>query len=89
MNEHVAIDLLRQALTTALWLSLPILVVVFLFGIVMSLLQTLFSIQDAAFSTVPRLAVLVITFLLVLPWMTGRLISYTVHLVSNLSGYAH
>lgn len=88
MNEQVAIDLIRQALTTALWISLPLLIVIFLLGIVMSLLQTLFSIQDAAFSAVPRLAAILVTFLVALPWMISRIVTYTIHLVGNLAQYA-
>jgi flagellar biosynthetic protein FliQ len=88
MNEQIAIDLIRQALTTALWISLPLLIVVFVLGIVMSLLQTLLSIQDPSFSAVPRLAAIFVTFLLALPWMISRIVAYTVHLVSNLAQYA-
>jgi flagellar biosynthesis protein FliQ len=88
MNEQIAIDLIRQALTTALWTALPLLIVVFVLGIVMSLLQTLLSIQDPSFSAVPRLAVIFFTFLFALPWMVGRLVAYTIHLVTNLAQYA-
>lgn len=88
MNEQVAIDLIRQALVTAFWISLPLLVVVFVFGIVMSLLQTLFSIQDSNFSSVPRLVAILLTFLLTLPWMMQRIIAYTMHLIASLPQYA-
>jgi flagellar biosynthesis protein FliQ len=88
MNEQIAIDLIRQALITAMWTALPLLIVVFVLGIVMSLLQTLLSIQDPSFAAVPRLAAILLTFLFALPWMAGRLVTYTQHLVSHLSQYA-
>jgi flagellar biosynthetic protein FliQ len=89
MNEQIAIDLIRQALITAMWTSLPLLIVVFGLGILMSLLQTLFSIQDPSFSSVPRLAAILLTFLFALPWMAGHLIAYTQHLIAHLPQYAH
>ena len=88
MNEQVAIDLIRHALITALWVSLPLLVVLFVFGIIVSLVQTLTSIQDPSFGAVPRLAVVVASFLFILPWMIGRLVTYTEQLISNLARYA-
>jgi flagellar biosynthesis protein FliQ len=88
MNEQIAIDLIRQALITALWTAFPLLIVVFGLGIVMSLLQTLLSIQDPSFSAVPRLAAILLTFLFLLPWMAGHMVAYTQHLILHLPQYA-
>ena len=88
MNQQVAIDLIRQALTMAMWISFPLLAVLFVLGIVVSLLQTLTSIQDPSFGAVPRLATVLVTFLIALPWMVSRLVSYTEQLISNLAKYA-
>ncbi|MFZ0593377.1 MAG: flagellar biosynthetic protein FliQ [Bryobacteraceae bacterium] len=88
MNEQIAIDLIRQALITAMWIALPLLIVVFSLGIVMSLLQTLLSIQDPSFAAVPRLAAILLTFLFALPWMAGHVVAYTKNLISHLSQYA-
>ena len=46
------------------------------------------SLQDSAFSTVPRLAVFLGGFLLLLPWMLSRLMSYTTSLFGDLGRYA-
>jgi flagellar biosynthetic protein FliQ len=88
MNQQIAIDLIRQALTMAMWISLPLLLVLFVLGVVVSLVQTLTSIQDPSFGAVPRLATVLITFLIALPWMVSRLVSYTEQLISNLAKYA-
>jgi flagellar biosynthetic protein FliQ len=88
MNQQIAIDLIRQALTMAMWISLPLLVVLFVLGVVVSLVQTLTSIQDPSFGAVPRLATVLVTFLIALPWMVSRLVSYTEQLISNLAKYA-
>jgi len=47
------IETLRHALFTAFCLAAPLLIVGFIVGIAMSLIQILTSIQDSAFSAVP------------------------------------
>jgi len=88
MTSDTVIQILRQALETTLWLSAPILLIGFAAGIVISLLQIVTSIQDAAFNTVPRLAVFLVAILLFMPWMLQKLTSYTVGLMSDLGRYA-
>lgn len=88
MTSATVTDLLRHALLTTFWLSLPLLVVGFVAGIVISLLQIVTSIQDTAFGTVPRLAAFLAALLVVLPWMLMRLTSYTSLLFGDLARYA-
>ena len=53
MTPEFVIQILREALMTAFWLSAPLLAVGFIAGIVMSLVQILTSIQDSAFNAIP------------------------------------
>lgn len=89
MSPQVAIDLFRQALFQTLWISLPLLAIGIIAGVAVSILQILTSIQDTSFGTVPRLAAFLFALLLLLPWMTARLIAYTVALFSDFGRYAH
>ncbi|MDX2151329.1 MAG: flagellar biosynthetic protein FliQ [Bryobacteraceae bacterium] len=88
MSEATVVDLLRQALMAAFWLSLPLLAVGFVAGIVVSLVQIVTSMQDSAFATVPKLGAFLAALLLLLPWMILRLVSYTTHLFGDFSRYA-
>ena len=88
MNPDMAVELSRQALVTAFLVSGPILLLAFAAGVVVSIVQILTSMQDPAFNTIPRLAAFLVGLLLLLPWMTERLVSYTVALFSNLTRYA-
>jgi len=88
MSEQLAIDLIRHALIMAMWISLPLLVVLFLLGVIVSLVQTLTSIQDPSFGVVPRLAAVLVTMLIALPWMMTTIIGYTQELIGNLARYA-
>jgi flagellar biosynthesis protein FliQ len=88
MTEMMAVDLIRQALLVAMWICLPMLLAMFGIGIVISLVQTLTSIQDPSVGAVPRLAAALLTFLVVVPWMFTKFLSYAGPLISNLSKYA-
>ena len=87
MSQEFAIQIIREALQTALMISAPLLIVGFIVGIGMSLLQILTSIQDSAFSAVPRLAAFLVSFYIALPWMLQKMMIYTTHLLGELSRY--
>lgn len=88
MTPELAVNIIRHTLLETFWLSLPLLAAGFVVGIVVSLVQVLTSIQDTAFGAVPRLTAFLLGVLLMLPWMTSRLISYTVALFGDLGRYA-
>jgi flagellar biosynthetic protein FliQ len=89
MSQELAIETIRQALLTTLWTALPLLLVLFVAGILLSLVQIITSIQDPSFGAVPRLAIFFITLLVVLPWIVIRLVDYTGRLFGDLGKYAH
>jgi len=88
MTPETAVETIRQALMVAFWLSAPLLVVGFAVGVVISLVQVVTSMQDAAFSTIPRLAAFLAAFLLSLPWMLNKAMVYTTVLLGDLGRYA-
>ena len=89
MSQQLAVEIVRQALLTTLWVSLPLLAVMFIVGILVSLVQILTSIQDPTFSAIPRLAAFFFTLLFVLPWILMRMVTYCGQLFGNLAKYAH
>ena len=88
MNSDAVVQIVRDALMMAFWLSAPVLIVGFVAGIVMSLLQIVTSIQDSAFSTVPRLAAVLAALILAMPWMLQKASTYATSILGNLSRYA-
>ena len=88
MTPEFVIQILRQALMTAFWLAAPLLLVGFVVGILVSLLQILTSIQDTAFNAVPRLVAFLGAFILALPWMLQKMTAYAVLIFGDLSRYA-
>ena len=88
MTPEFAIQIIKQALMTTLWLSAPILLIGFVAGVVINLIQVATSMQDSAFSSVPRLAAFLAGIVLLLPWMVNRLMAYTVSILGDLGRYA-
>ena len=88
MTPEIAVGIFRHTLMETFWLSLPILSIGFVVGIAVSLLQVLTSIQDTSFGAVPRLAAFLFGLLLLLPWMTAKLVAYTILMFGDFSRYA-
>ena len=88
MTSEMAVEIFRHALLQTFWLSLPILCIGFVVGIGISLLQVLTSIQDPSFGAVPRLIAFLFGLLLLLPWMTAKLVAYTTLILGDFSTYA-
>lgn len=88
MTPEFAVQIIREALTMAFWVSAPLLAVGFMAGIIISLIQIMTSIQDTGFNAVPRLLAFLATFILALPWMLQKMTAYTVLILSNVSRYA-
>jgi flagellar biosynthesis protein FliQ len=88
MATGAVVELIRQALITTFWLSLPLLAVGFVIGIAISLLQILTSIQDSSFSAVPRLSAFLLAMLVAMPWMMAKLMTYTTSLFGDLGRFA-
>ena len=88
MTPDSVVQIVRQTLMTAFWLSAPLLALGLVAGIVMSLLQIVTSIQDSAFSTVPRLIAFLGGIVLLLPWMVMKMMAYTIGILGDLHRYA-
>lgn len=88
MTSDAVVEILRHALLAAFWLVAPLLAIAFVTGVVVSLAQIVTSIQDTAFSTIPRLVVFVLAILMLMPWMIQRIAAYTTALFGDLGRYA-
>jgi flagellar biosynthetic protein FliQ len=54
---------------------------------VLSLVQTLTSLQEQSLTSVPRLAAVVLLMMAAMPWFLGRMADYTIHLLTDLHRY--
>jgi flagellar biosynthesis protein FliQ len=88
MDMKEAVELTRRTLEMAFLVSAPILAAAMIMSALISFVQVLTSMQDMTLSTVPRLvAVATFTFWL-MPWMTHKLVTFTIALFGNFRHYA-
>ena len=88
MTPDSVVHLIRETLIATFWLSAPLLAIGLIAGVVMSLIQIVTSIQDTAFSTVPRLVAFLVGIMLLLPWMLIKLMAFTTGIIGNLPRFA-
>lgn len=89
MTPQLAVHILGQAMMATFWICAPLLAIAFVVGILVNLIQIATSLQDAVFSTVPRLAAALVAFILLLPWMLRQATAYAVSILGDLHRYAH
>jgi flagellar biosynthesis protein FliQ len=77
LDDAGAIELVRQALVITLKIAAPILLAGIIVGFIISLLQSVTSIQDQTLSFVPKIAVMIIATIVLIPWIAIRLIDYS------------
>jgi flagellar biosynthetic protein FliQ len=87
MTPDMVAELLRQLMKEAMILSAPVLAAALVLGFVLSLIQTLISLQEQSLTSVPRLAAVAIILLVGMPWFVGRMIAYTRFLMNDLHRY--
>ena len=87
MSPDMVAELLRQLMKEAMWVAAPLLIVAVLMSFVLSVGQTLTSLQDQSLTSVPRLIAVALTLLAGMPWFLGRMVDYTRLLFSDLRRY--
>jgi flagellar biosynthetic protein FliQ len=83
----MAAEMARNLLIQAMVISAPILLTACLVSVLLSLLQTLTSVQEQTLTIVPRLLVVFLVSVVTMPWLIGRLVTYTVALWSDFHRY--
>jgi flagellar biosynthetic protein FliQ len=87
MGPDMAAEMARHLLLEAMVLSAPILLAACLVSILLSLLQTLTSVQEQTLTVVPRLIVVFVITVVMMPWFIRRLVTYTTVLWSDFHRY--
>lgn len=87
MGPDMAAEMARNLLIQAMVISAPILLTACLVSVLLSLLQTLTSVQEQTLTIVPRLVVVFLVSVITMPWLIGRLVTYTVALWSDFHRY--
>jgi len=89
MTPDQVAELMRNTLREALILSAPVLVISGVASLLISLVQTLTSVQDQTLSTVPRLLIVSAVLLAGMPWFLHRLVWFTAAILEDLHRFAN
>ena len=84
MNMEQSIEILRQLISTSLMVVSPILIGSLLVGLVVSLLQSVTSIQEQTLSFVPKLLVVSLVIVLAAPWILRQLMQFTITFITRI-----
>jgi flagellar biosynthetic protein FliQ len=87
MTPDMVAELLRQLVKEAMILAAPVLIVAAVLSFVLSLFQTLTSLQDQSLTSVPRLGAIALLLLAGMPWFLERMATYTRMLLENFRRY--
>jgi flagellar biosynthetic protein FliQ len=87
MGPDQTVEMMRKVLMEAMLLSAPLLVTACLVSLLVSLAQTLTSIQEQTLTAVPRLVVVFAVTMTILPWVVHRLVSFTLHMLTGFHKY--
>lgn len=76
-----AVDLGRQALWVAIKLSFAPLMIGLLVGVIISIFQAATQVQEQTLTFIPKMAAVVLTLFVLMPWLLGVLVEYTEEII--------
>ncbi len=87
MDEAVVIDIARQAIYIVLKTAAPMLIASLVVGLIISILQTVTSIQEQTLTFVPKLIAVFVVMMLFGSWILNSIKEFMIELLSNFSNY--
>ncbi|KAE9637052.1 flagellar biosynthesis protein FliQ [Defluviitalea raffinosedens] len=87
--EQMVIDLARDALLVVIKVSAPMLLMGLTVGLIVSIFQTVTSIQESTLAFIPKILAVFVAILIFGPWMLTTLLEYINNLYTNMNMYIH
>ena len=84
MNQDTVVNLASQAMSLALKVAGPILLVALVIGLLISVFQAVTQIQEQSLSLIPKIVAVAVVLVVLGPWMLGQLVSYTTALYTAI-----
>jgi flagellar biosynthetic protein FliQ len=84
MNQDTVTNLAAQAMTLAMKVAGPLLLVALVVGLVVSIFQAVTQIQEQSLSLIPKIIGVAVVVVLLGPWMLGQLVAYTTALYTSI-----
>jgi flagellar biosynthesis protein FliQ len=84
MTQDTVVNLATQAMTLALEVAGPILILGLIIGLLVSIFQAVTSIQEQSLSFIPKIIGVAVLIVVLGPWMLGQLVSYAQNLYTSI-----
>jgi flagellar biosynthetic protein FliQ len=84
VSDAVVVGIIRQAIEVAVIVTIPMLAAGLLAGVLVSIFQTVTSIQDNVLAFIPRAAAIFAVFALTFPWMLRVISSFSTDIIRRL-----
>lgn len=89
MTIDSVIEMTNNALYLIIEVSLPVLLVSLIVGLVISIFQTVTSIQEQTLTFVPKIVCVFLTLMLVGGWMMNSMVEFTTNLWLDFSRFVN
>lgn len=87
MSVELVTEIMADALYMIIKISLPVLLVSLIIGLVISIFQTVTSIQEQTLTFVPKIICVFLALIILGNWMLNNMVEFTVELFNNFSQY--
>lgn len=87
MTTDIAIDIMRGALVVIFKSSIPMLIVSLVVGLIISVFQTITSVQEQTLTFVPKLFAIFAVIAIAGTFIFGSIVKYTEELFANFGTY--
>lgn len=87
ITEGQVLDIAREAIYTIIMCGAPILLISLVVGLIVSIIQTVTSIQEQTLTFVPKIIAVFLGFMLFGSWMLNKMSGFMIDLWSNFSVY--
>jgi flagellar biosynthesis protein FliQ len=84
MNQDTVVSLATQAMTLALKVAGPMLLVGLIIGLLVSIFQAVTQIQEQSLTFIPKVVGVAALIVLLGPWMLDQLVSYAQNLYMSI-----
>lgn len=89
MTVDAVADIARDALFLIIKVSLPVLLVSLIVGLVVSIFQTVTSIQEQTLTFVPKIICIFLSLIILGNWMLNSIVEFMTNLWSTFAVYVH
>jgi len=85
ITQDAVLDIARDAIFNIIIVSAPLLLISLIVGLIISIFQTVTSIQEQTLTFVPKILAVFITLMLAGSWMMNTMIEFVQQLWTNFS----